>query len=316
MFQGTINYNVSYSMIAKSNQKTKTQPSENRESRLLVNHCFDLARQLIISKILVFAESVLDQRYILANKGQETIILLTKNKAKIREEFLPYCSVLSLPGQDLSRSDQFQLGLLKAVLHNMVEHDETVLCITGLVGSLRLDNLLITNLLRDNKWFQKHTYEKVPKEILRSQEFNRLLDIALRLASQGREGKKIGTIFVLGDYQKYDKYLKQLILNPCKGHPKRNRNIHDNDFFETIREFAALDGAFIIDNAGVVAKAGTYLNPPISEKTSMLKGFGARHAAAASLTAVTEALAIAVSESSSSVVVFFDGAPILQLNRR
>ncbi|MFT5699052.1 MAG: diadenylate cyclase [Desulforhopalus sp.] len=157
-------------MTAKSNI-TKVQPSENRESKLLVNHCFGLARQLRITKILVFAESVLDQRYILENREQETIILLTKDKAKIREEFLPYCTVIPLPGQNLSRSDQFQLGLLIAVLHNLVEHDETVLCITGLVGSLRLDNLLITNLLRDNKWFQKHTYEKIPKKILRSQEF-------------------------------------------------------------------------------------------------------------------------------------------------
>lgn len=301
-------------MTTKSSNRTKVQPSENRESKLLVNHCFELARQLRITKILVFAESVLDQRYILEHKEQETIILLTKDKAKIREEFQPHCTVLSLPGENLSRSDQFQLGLLIAVLHNLVEHDETVLCITGLVGSLRLDNLLITNLLRDNKWFQKHAYEKIPKKILRSKEFIRLLDIALRLAGQGREGKKIGTIFVLGDYQKYDKYLTQLVLNPCKGHAKKNRNIHDNDFFETIREFAALDGAFIIDNTGVVEKAGTYLNPPASENTSMLKGFGARHAAAASLTAVSEALTITVSESSSSVVVFFNGSDILHFN--
>jgi hypothetical protein len=189
-------------MLAKNSKETKSQPSENQESRVLVNHCFELARQLTITKIVVFAESVLDQRYILEKKGQETIILLTRDTAKIREEFLPHCNVLSLPDQDLSRSDQFQLGLLRAVLSNLVEYDETVLCMTGLVGSLRLDNLLITNLLRDNLWFQKHTYETVPKKILRSPECIRLLDRALRLTIQGREGKKIGTIFVLGVYQK------------------------------------------------------------------------------------------------------------------
>lgn len=303
-------------MAAKKTKKSSPKPSENRESRLLANHCFELARTLSITKLLVFAESVLDQRYLVENKGEETIILLTKDKKRIREEFLPHCSVVSLPGQDLSRSEQFELGLLIAVLQNMVEYDETVLCMTGLVGSLRLDNLLITNLLRDNKWFQKHTYEKIPKEVLRSQEFFRLLDISLHLAKQGREGKKVGTIFVLGDYTKFDKYLKQLVLNPFKGHPKKDRNIHDNDFFETIREFTSLDGAFVVDNAGVVEKAGTYLNPPASKDTSMLKGFGARHAAAASLTAVTDALTIAVSESASTVSVFFGGSLILQLNRR
>ena len=248
-------------MIAKSTKKIRTQPSENRESRFLVNHCFELARQLSITKILVFSESVLDQRYILENKEQETIILLTKNKEKIRAQFLPQCEVVSLPDQDLSRSDQYQLGLLIAVLFDLVEYDETVLFMTGLVGSLRLDNLLFTNLLRDNKWFQKHEYEKIPKKILRSREFICLLDIALRLANQGREGKKIGTTFVLGDYTKYDKYLNQLVLNPCKEHPRKSRNIHDVDFLETIREYASLDGAFIVDNTGGVERAGTYLNP-------------------------------------------------------
>lgn len=302
-------------MSRKKNQP-KSQPSENRESRVLVNHCFELGKQLGITKILVFAESVLDQRYILENKKDETVILLTKNKEKIREEFLDKCKVVSLPDQELSRSDQFQLGLLFAVLSGQVEYNETVLCITGLVGSLRLDNLLITNLLRDNKWFQKHTYDHVPKKILCSQEFVRLLDIALRLANQGREGKKLGTIFILGDLNSLEKYLDQLVLNPFKGHPKRSRNIHDKDFFETIREYATLDGAFVLSNTGVVERAGAYLNPPASNKVNMRKGFGARHAAAANLTAVTDALAITVSESSSSVVVFFEGSIIMELNSK
>ena len=302
--------------MSRNKNQPKSQPSENRESRVLVNHCFELGKQLGITKILVFAESVLDQRYILENKKDETVILLTKNKEKIREEFLNKCNVVSLPDQELSRSDQFQLGLLFAVLSGQVEYNETVLCITGLVGSLRLDNLLITNLLRDNKWFQKHTYDHVPKKILCSQEFVRLLDIALRLANQGREGKKLGTIFILGDLNSLEKYLDQLVLNPFKGHPKRSRNIHDKDFFETIREYATLDGAFILNNTGVVERAGAYLNPPASNKVNMRKGFGARHAAAANLTAVTDALAITVSESSSSVVVFFEGSIILELNSK
>lgn len=300
--------------MTRKKQQSKPQPSENRESRVLVNHCFELGKQLGITKILVFAESVLDQRYILENKKDETVILLTKNKEKIREEFLDKCKVISLPDQKLSRSDQFQLGLLFAVLSGQVEYNETVLCITGLVGSLRLDNLLITNLLRDNRWFQKHTYDHVPKKILSSQEFVRLLDIALRLANQGREGKKLGTIFILGDLSCFENYLDQLVLNPFKGHSKRSRNIHDNDFFETIREYATLDGAFVISNTGVVERAGAYLNPPASKKVNMRKGFGARHAAAANLTAVTDALAFTVSESSSSVVVFFEGSIILELN--
>lgn len=302
-------------MNSKTEKKSTARPSENRESRLLVNYCFELGRQLGITKILVYAESVQDQRYILKNREAETIILLSRDNVQIKEEILSECSVVSLPDQDLSRSEQFELGLLIAVLNNLVEYDETVLCMTGLVGSLRLDNLLITNLQRDNNWFKKHDYELIPKNILRSQEFIRLLDIALRLAKQGREGKPIGTIFVLGDYRRYERYLEQLVLNPCAGHPRKNRNIHDSEFFETIREFAALDGAFVIDNEGVVEKVGVYLKPPADKSIRLPKGLGTRHAAAALLTAATDALTIAVSESSSSVMVFSGGSPILQFKQ-
>ena len=41
------------------------------------------------------------------------------------------------------------------------------------------------------------------------------------------------------------------------------------------------------------------------------RGLGARHAAAAAITTVTDAAAVVLSESSGSVTVFHRGAPIL-----
>ncbi|WP_163339048.1 DNA integrity scanning protein DisA nucleotide-binding domain protein [Desulfopila sp. IMCC35008] len=295
--------------------ETKIKVSENRESRLLVNYSLDLGRDLGISKFLVFAESIQDQRYILQKKETEKIVFLLPRKSKIKDEFYSECSVIYLPDQQLSRSEQFQLGLLIAVINNLVEHDETVLCLTGLVGSLRLDNLLITNLQRDNKWFQNHAYETVPVDILRSREFVRLLDISLKLAKQGREGKKIGTIFVLGDQKSFEKYMKPMILNPFYGHPLKKRNIHNSDLFETIREFATLDGAFVVDNKGAIQNAGVYLSPPNNKQVKLLKGYGARHTVAALFSAATDSLTITISESSSQVTVFFKGGAILQFNQ-
>ena len=295
-------------------KKLTTQPSENRESRVLANHCLELSRQLGITKLLVFAESVLDQRYLLEKIEQEEIILFTRNIARVRSEISSRCTVLPLPEQHLSRSDQLQLGLLMAVLQGLVECDETVLCLTGLVGSLRLDNLLITNLVRDNKWFRNNDITLLPQEIMRSQTFIRLLDIAVSLAKQGREGKKIGTIFVLGNSSEYGKYLKQLVLNPFKGHGKTKRYIHDGELLETIREYSSLDGAFVIDNDGYLERAGVLINAPSSAKVKMQKGYGTRHAAAANLTALSRALCITISESSSVVTIFFNGSAVLQLS--
>jgi hypothetical protein len=298
----------------KRNSKSKPA-TENRESKILVEHCFDIARQLGISKLLVFAESVTDRKSIMKYQDSETIIWLTRKETDIVEEPSKRRHVIELPTQDLSRRDQFQIGLLLAVLNEFIDVDETVLCMTGLVGSLRLDNVLITNLRRDNKWFRKHAFEDIPKDILCSREFLRILDIALRFAEQGREGKPIGTTFVLGKHQELQPYIKQLILNPCKGHKKSIRNIHNPEFMETLRELSTLDGAFLVSTRGVVERAATYLNPPSSKgKATIPKGTGARHASAAAITSVTDALAIVVSESSSSVTAFYDGSPILEMN--
>lgn len=106
-----------------------------------------------------------------------------------------------------------------------------------------------------------------------------------------------------------------MILNPFAGHPPRKRSIHDSGLFETIREFASLDGAFIVDNSGVIQNVGVYLSPPENKDIKLWKGYGARHAVAALFSAATDSLTITISESSSQVTVFFKGGAILQLNQ-
>ena len=83
----------------------------------------------------------------------------------------------------------------------------------------------------------------------------RLLEIALHFARQGREGASIGAIFVLGDRRTLSPHLRQLILNPLRGHAQAARSIHNLDFLETLRELAAMDGAFVVNRRGVVDSA-------------------------------------------------------------
>jgi len=53
------------------------------------------------------------------------------------------------------------------------------------------------------------------------------------------QGSSIGAIFVLGDRRTLSPHLRQLILNPLKGHAPAVRSIHNPDFLETLRELAA-----------------------------------------------------------------------------
>jgi DNA integrity scanning protein DisA with diadenylate cyclase activity len=93
------------------------------------------------------------------------------------------------------------------------------------------------------------------------------------------------------------------------------RNILDPGLDETIKEFASIDGAFIITGDGIVLSAGSYLRPPsdADEIAELPSGFGARHAAAAGITVCSNALAITVSESTGMVSIFKNGSIMLSL---
>jgi DNA integrity scanning protein DisA with diadenylate cyclase activity len=132
-----------------------------------------------------------------------------------------------------------------------------------------------------------------------------VLKLAVEIARQGREGRKIGTIFTIGDELNVLKYSRSLILDPLQGHADDLKKIDIPDIRETVKELAQLDGAFVISNSGVVISAARYLEAP-SEAIVLPMGLGARHLAAAAISKHTNAVAIVVSLS-SIILVFDDG---------
>ena len=300
----------------QSRAKPGSPPSEASESQILVASAFELARNLEIPRILVLADLLTDRRTIERARQNETVIWLTHGgERESYPEIRAGDACIALPPTALGRLDQVKLGLTLAVLQRHVDVDTSVVCLTGVAGSKRLDMLAVINPSRAFPWFRDHQLANVDGKLL-SREFVRLLEIAIRLSAEGREGKPIGTTFVLGDINDIERYTRQLIFNPCKGHARSVRNIHNPEFLETLRELAALDGAFLFDKRGVVARAGSYLNAPASKKVRVRRGLGSRHVAAATITAHTDALSIVISESSGNITVFAQGAVLLELEKR
>jgi DNA integrity scanning protein DisA with diadenylate cyclase activity len=151
-------------------------------------------------------------------------------------------------------------------------------------------------------------------EHIRRVVFERAMTIALELAGEGREGKPVGAIFVIGDTKEVSKYCQQNIMNPFKGYTEKERNILDDRMRETIKEFCSIDGAFVIKGNGVIVSAGTYLRSTVSLE-QLPQGLGARHAAAAAVTAVTKSLAITLSESTGTVRVWRLGQLITEIEK-
>lgn len=136
----------------------------------------------------------------------------------------------------------------------------------------------------------------------------RIILLAVEIAREGREGRRIGTIFVIADSHEVMKASRSLILDPLYGHAPESKQVHDPNVRETIKELAQLDGAFVISDQGVAISACRYLNAS-ADDIEMPLGLGARHMAAASISRATRAVSVVVSES--SIVRVFDNGKMV-----
>jgi diadenylate cyclase len=135
--------------------------------------------------------------------------------------------------------------------------------------------------------------------------------LAVQIAREGREGRKIGTLFVVGDSETVLRRSKPMILDPLLGHPDESKHINDPDVRETLKELAQLDGAFVVSDEGVVLSAARYIDA-VSDRLNVPLGLGSRHMAAASVSKQTGAVAVAVSEN-STVRMFDDGELVSEI---
>ena len=133
-----------------------------------------------------------------------------------------------------------------------------------------------------------------------------VLELAVEIAREGREGRKIGTLFVVGDLEGALEHTRPLLLDPLYGHAPELLDVRRPEFRETVKELAQLDGAFLVASDGTFVSAARYVD--VDSSTPLLPGLGTRPAAAASIRAATKAIAIVVSQS--SIVRVFAGGEV------
>jgi diadenylate cyclase len=122
------------------------------------------------------------------------------------------------------------------------------------------------------------------------------LELALEIAREGREGRRIGTLFTVGKADDVLAASRALILDPLAGHAPARTHITDPNLRGTMKELAQLDGALVMSETGIVVAACRYLDASV-EQIDLPLGFGSRHLAAASISQRLGVIAIVVSES-------------------
>jgi diadenylate cyclase len=160
---------------------------------------------------------------------------------------------------------------------------------------------------------QTHVFEEIcsEKRQVNARVLKQTVSLAVEIAREGREGRKIGTLFVVGDSGEVMRRSKPLILDPLQGHADEDKQIEHHDMRETIKELAQLDGAFLVSNAGVVLSAARYIDAA-SDNLDLPLGLGSRHMAGASISQQTSAVSVVVSES-SMVRMFDDGELVSEI---
>jgi PKD repeat protein len=133
-----------------------------------------------------------------------------------------------------------------------------------------------------------------------------VIRVAVEIAREGREGQAVGTSFVVGDSGSVLDNSRQFVLNPFHGHRDEERLVTDTGIRGNIKEFALLDGAFVITGSGVVEAAGRYLTADTSQ-VKVPGGLGSRHSSVAGITRATKSIGIVVSQSGGLISLFRDG---------
>jgi len=284
------------------------QPVVNRT--VYENAC-RICRDIQAAALLTLADDVTDLSFIQAKPEGCAAVLATSSRSRRQAGF--FDAVIDVPIAGLAALHRLDLAVLSAVSEGLADKGQTLVCLYGGSGTGRLDALKVVDVERDFELLLSFRAE-VRSGDIDHQVLNSLLNVATEIAREGREGKAVGALFVLGDAEQVLVRSQQMVVNPFKGHPEEERNALDPSLHDTLKEFSVIDGAIVVRGDGVIMAAGTYLNVQ-GVPVSLPAGLGSRHAAAAAITAVTAAVAIVVSQSTGTVRLFKDGKEILSLKK-
>ena len=275
-----------------------------------------MAKKTHSKGVLLYADMIEDYEA-LARIGQEKevdLILAIKDEASFQDASTVFKKVLRIPDVPLGRINQIKMAIIQALSKGLVHKGDKWVCLSGIPQTKVLDNLLI---LEFGKEFEIISSSDLPviSEIVRPEVFETVLNLALDLSIEGKEGRKpVGTIFVLGKHEDVLKFSHPMVINPFQGYPEEERNILDYRLKETVKEFSTIDGAFIFREDGVILAAGRHLDAS-GENIEIPLGLGSRHRAAAGITSLTDALAIVVSEETGGVRIFHHGKIFMEIEK-
>jgi DNA integrity scanning protein DisA with diadenylate cyclase activity len=288
-----------------------------KQTIALLDAARDVVRDKIAEMVLLLTETDLDWEEVRAHLKGCQLLVAAENEAvtaKLREE--THIDVIELDPEPIPTTERMSLALLKAIaLEKVTPGSHVVVLYNGIAASEEkpepIDSLSLVHLGEHLERLTAQDLRRlntpIPLDTLRL-----VVDLASEIGREGREGKPVGTILVVGDTRKVQSMSQPINFNPFRGYSKVERDLRDRRVREQIKDIAQLDGAIFIDRDAIAIAACQHLNVP-AEGVSVSKGFGSRHRAAAAISRKTGAIAVCVSQSSGTVRLFQDGEVVLHI---
>ena len=277
-------------------------------TRSLIDYAVELHGKAGASDILLYADvfgEFSELKDMLESLEGVNFVLATRSDEAATEAREVVRDVVPVPDIRLTRMGQIKMAVLVGLSTGVFERGNRLVCLSGIANSATLDTIVVMEVGKEFEMFAPAGEVEI-RDGVNTEVFNEVLKLAVQLGNEGREGKPVGTVFVIGKPEELEPHTRQMVLNPFRGYSRDERRIFDRNVQETIKEFSLIDGAFIVSSDGLIESAGTYLNPPTSA-SNLPRGLGARHHAAAGLTGCTPSTAVTVSESTGTVTVFQNG---------
>jgi len=280
----------------------------------MLTFSLELARETGAKAVVVYADVFRNPEAAQAFEDRDKtvrIVYVTRSPDVSKRFQTLGCTAFQVPDIRLARAGQIKMAILVGFSRGIFANGDRLICLTGIAKSGVLDSVVCMKVGEEFEMFSQTGVQEISHHA-DSEVFERVVDIAVALANEGREGKPVGTTFLLGDPEKILQHTSEMILNPFRGYAPEERNILDPSLEPTIKELSTIDGAFVISEKGIVEKAGVYIRVAAGT-TGLPRGLGARHHSAAAITSVTESTAITVSESTGTVTIFRGGKILMEI---
>ena len=284
--------------------RIKKQTIEAKINALMARSAAKVAKGSNCNAILLQGDVFEDIPDLSKYFGKQKIVVMTERPVlPIPDSW----NIINVRTFSVERFSQLKSAVIIGMTRGIFNITDKICCIGGMKDSNLIDSLVILDI---SKHFSDIFSQKnLLPENIKPQVLERIIDLATELSIEGREGKPVGCIFVVGNKDELKPHLKQLILNPFNGYKPEDRNILNPFMDETIKEYSLIDGAFIIDENGIMLSAGTLIHTP-DFKLQLPGGLGARHAAAYAISLMTDSIAIVVSSSTGYITMFRKGQTI------